>query len=107
MLLDDMKNLHPNRNLLAGALAASALALLPGSALGATVQRVGSVVKYTAAPGETNNVVARPSGTRYLLDDAGATITDGDGAGGCSVAGTRVTCTLAGISRVEVDTGDR
>jgi Ca2+-binding RTX toxin-like protein len=107
MLRPAMTSTNLNRPLLGGALAAAALVLLPGAALGATVQRVGSVIKYDAAPGETNHVTARPIGASYVIDDTGApAITDADGTAGCRVAGTRVVCSLSGLVRVEIGAGD-
>ena len=64
--------------------------LAPAGASAASVAARGATLTVAAAPGETNLLLVTPSGGRFLVKDAGAApITDGDGAGGCSVGPRR------------------
>src|SRR5687767_8428393 len=72
---------------------AASLLGVPAAAQAASVSLVGSTLRYTAGAGEANRVTVTPSGGNFRVDDTGlAAIADGDGAGGCSVAGNRATC---------------
>src|SRR3954468_5383871 len=84
-----------NRRTLYACLLAVAVAVLaPAGADAATVSLNGSAVSYDAAPGEANNItVTYASGAFTITENgAGITVNDGDGAGGCTVAGNVATC---------------
>jgi Ca2+-binding RTX toxin-like protein len=105
---------HPIRRAALGALAASALAaatlasvgVTPAQAAGnTTVTRSGNVVTVTAAVGTVNDVTVRrsPNGTR--LDVTDVAITAG---AGCTKTGARsVQCSAAGVTQLNISTGDR
>ena len=81
--------------------------LAPAGASAASVAARGTTLNVAAKPGETNLLSVTPSGGRFLVKDAGtAPITDGDGAGGCSVGPTGASCAATGITRVIVRAGD-
>ena len=71
-----------------------------------TVSESGATLNYLAAPGEANAVTIGVSGLVYVVRDPGATLVDGDGAGGCQVIAARVECPAAGITDTTVNTRD-
>ena len=83
-----------------------ALLVLPANASGATASVAGGTLTFTAASGETNNVVIEPDGAVIRVIDSAVPVTAG---GGCMQRSVhRVNCASAGVSllRVLVFDGD-
>ena len=95
-----------NRTVSPAAIALLLVAVVPGAAQGASVSESATTITYLAATGEINDVTVSVSGTDYVVRDAGATLVDGDGAGGCAVIGIRAVCPAVGIAEVAVNTRD-
>jgi Ca2+-binding RTX toxin-like protein len=75
--------------------AALAFVALPTSAYAGTVEVAGDVhVRYTAAPGERNDVTVSADAGVITLVDAGAPTVAGQGCAGGGIAGTPVSCSL-------------
>ena len=83
--------------------------LVPSGALAAEVMldEFGEI-EYVAADGEVNDVAVGYDGDNYTLTETGAAVavTDGDGAGGCEVAGNVATCPAADVDDLWLDAGD-
>src|SRR5688572_23071391 len=92
-----------------GLLMAMAYALAPAAASAASVRLAAPKLIYNAGAGEANAItVTQPDPATLALRDAGVgSITDADGAGGCSVTGADASCPAAGIAQVEIRTDDR
>ena len=91
----------------AAALAAAAVALaVAPSTAGASTASVsgGTDLTYNAAAGETNNVTVSLDGAVYRITDPGATITPMFGC--AAVNANEVTCTAAGVDRVDLQLDD-
>ena len=70
-----------------------ALASHGGSPHPEGISLAGSEITYVAGLGQTNVVTVVQNPTTYTITDSGiSTFPDGDGAGGCTVAGPTATC---------------
>ena len=71
------------------------------------ISLAGSEITYVAGLGQTNVVTVVRNPTTYTITDSGiATFPDGDGAGGCTVAGQTATCPRAGVTLVVIEVLD-
>jgi hypothetical protein len=88
---------------------ATALALVPASAAGASTVAVvsisgGNYILFTASPGADNDVTVLNAGSSFAVTDAAATVTAGSG---CTQATpSAVTCPQTGIGSIRVVLGD-
>jgi hypothetical protein len=88
---------------------ATALALVPASAAGASTVAVVSIsgtdyILFTASPGADNNVTVQNAGSTYAVSDTAATVTASTG---CTQAGpSAATCPQSGIGSIRVQLGD-
>jgi Ca2+-binding RTX toxin-like protein len=86
-----------------GVIATAAMLLAPAGAQAAAVSG-GSTISYTAAAGETNNLVISRDATNYIFADAaGITITP---SGGCTSAANIATCPVADAFGIQASLGD-
>lgn len=105
---------RPVTRMAATVAAALAFVALPTSASAGTLAVTGDVhLRYTAAPGERNDVTVTADGAMVTLVDAGAPTVAGEGCTGGGAAGAPVTCSrsapfvfLALELGDEADTGD-
>jgi Ca2+-binding RTX toxin-like protein len=87
-------------------LALAALSLLPAAAHAGTASIDGTVLRFTAAPGEANQLELEysPDQDVYIVRDTGVPAKAGPG---CSGGGSDVRCPAAGLTAAEADLGDR
>ena len=86
--------------------ASPALATHLGDPVGASL--AGSRIAYVAGPGQFNNVTVSRADGNYTITDTGvAAAPDGDGDGGCVVAGQTATCPAAGVTQVFIEVLDQ
>jgi hypothetical protein len=97
------------RPLLVAGAAATALGLAPGAAGAATVNVTGGELTYTAAPGESNNVVVAPWGLSLRVTDtgtkAGVALPLTSGPGCWKLSTIAATCSLS-VTGLTVSLGD-
>jgi Ca2+-binding RTX toxin-like protein len=89
------------------ALASAAVAIVPGMARGSDLFiQGGDTVRYSADPGEANNMTIALDGANYRITDPGVALID-TSVGGCApVSATEATCPTAGITDISVQLGD-
>ena len=79
--------------------------MLEDRTLLSSVSASSGTLRYDAAPGEVNNLIMFQTSDGLLISDSGASIVAG---AGCSSLGpNQATCTVTGVSRIEIDLGDR
>ena len=69
----------------------------------------GNRIAFVAGPGEANVVTVSRTNGDYTITDTGlgvGAIPDGDGPGGCSVAGQTATCPAAGVTQTFIEVLD-
>ena len=87
------------------ALALVGLAVVPAVASAAAVSTSGTVITFTAASGETNNLtVTHPGTDTYLFNEASISITESSA--NCTAASGNVTCSGVSWTSVVVSLGD-
>jgi Ca2+-binding RTX toxin-like protein len=74
------------------------------AALASSVSKSGATLTYSAAAGESNNLIVSLSSGTYAFDDSGATVAPGTGC--TTVNSHRATCAGAGITSISVDVGN-
>jgi len=85
--------------------ASSAQATHLGDPVGISLD--GNRIAYVAGLGQTNAVTVNRTNGDYTITDTGVgAIPDGDGPGGCSVAGQTATCPAAGVTQTFIEVLD-